>query len=460
MTLKGLIKYVTSVLVFPTICAIQLIAGISCMIVTNTRNYTYLAEEKEARWSLGTFGEQELLTTVFISLAKFGVIWGSKRSYTFMTATPPQNRDQEISANTTRQKLIWDTIGYLLIIRSPTSSIFYATLCTTHCYNIIYRIGYSMHNHYFSSTRKENEAIAHVVVNSNGIENGRCVTFKDTKMSVNSIDRETLYFNQKKSDEALPSATSLSTLVYTASDTAVQSPPAQETIEIYRCTVFVPLPASIRYGSMRVGSLCAEWSSFWVACSILLFFASLPEAPRWSVTYYDVPILVFITRLVSGSAIGAFVDMVTFYIEAKILRVNFEDFVKESLLARLSAASYIYLTGSACCRHWATAHVSNLFWRKESHAVTDYVHNIFIRNIHDHICSCMPSTMCGGTAIQSVFVLNCQPFSHSRYSENSQCKFEDTKDRQDLSALNKDQLICWRGYDTAMRIKGLAVDGQ
>ncbi|KAI8850515.1 hypothetical protein BC829DRAFT_150373 [Chytridium lagenaria] len=156
--------------------------------------------------------------------------------------------------------------------------------------------------------------------------------------NIASVDYNTDCLKEKRSSYSIRSLPVLATSE-TLSSSGIKIAPEEPR------SVFLPLSEPAKYAFLRIGLLSANWSCYWVAASVILLFATLPEASVWSATYYAVPIIVLFTRVLVGSFICAIMDAMSLFIEAKILRVDFADGVKECRVASLSSGAYLHLLG-------------------------------------------------------------------------------------------------------------------
>ncbi|KAI8850511.1 hypothetical protein BC829DRAFT_388870 [Chytridium lagenaria] len=429
-TKKSIYNLISSTVLFPVIFTIHLSVGTTCMIIANSRNQIYIEELKESGSNLKVSAEQHVLSLflagVLYPCVKVIVVWFNRKAFRMMSPPKPQTREQEILVNTTEfafftgQRLLWDTIGYILILRSPSQSIFFASLIATYCYNGIYRVGNALWMKRQSQKVQVDVAIADIetqialpkyeylsrqlqsrltvkrtapideddpndalamkafaaseaedqdlmykskngvsirmILGDNTPEGGQGVPSRQTRVIKNAsslfAEQNTGYTSDiehisstnsanGQDDESLPtsktSGHNLSPQELQQEDSS--DPPA----------LFIPLHQFKKHAFLRVGILTADWCAYWVACLIILLFVTIPEIPRWHVSYYEVTGLVFLTRFICGSAICASMDILTLFMEARILNLDFAEGVKESRLAKLSSGTYLYFVGMITC---------------------------------------------------------------------------------------------------------------
>ncbi|KAI8850519.1 hypothetical protein BC829DRAFT_388890 [Chytridium lagenaria] len=308
---------------------------------------------------------------------------------------------------------MWDTIGYLLLLRSTSHTAFYASLFITLLYNALYQIGNAIFLRRQMRKRidVENIDLLHspkvldLGERGKGVENNErnpnqgvfaqsfTPSAKERNWALKAKEkaRNPNGFEGKgKGDEAVTARDSIlqqstrrnpAMLPITKENVEERQEPEQasdtiteinanhaevkktENVRTTRhslplpsnsdsdsssradASAFIPLSPSIKYAFFRIGSLYTNWLCFLSASSIILLFVTLPDAPQWSGTYYDVPPYIFAIRFSTGCILCVVADVVALYFEARILCMDFVDGVNESACCVMSVGAFVHLIG-------------------------------------------------------------------------------------------------------------------
>ncbi|KAI8850507.1 hypothetical protein BC829DRAFT_150242 [Chytridium lagenaria] len=181
---KSILKYLYSITAYPVIFTAHLVVGTICMIISNIRNEGYLIEMRNLKGQERIFTEHSLLTGFFVGVFQVYCNMDYKAVFCVYDTCRPANSRAGDYGECNRglkncfelygfyciliasfaicslknhilyvmkqfgfalgQNLTWDTIGYILILRSPSHFIFYASLTATYSYNAVYRIGIAL----------------------------------------------------------------------------------------------------------------------------------------------------------------------------------------------------------------------------------------------------------------------------------------------------------------------------
>ncbi|KAI8850487.1 hypothetical protein BC829DRAFT_388821 [Chytridium lagenaria] len=417
-TFKSVAVYFSTIIVFQIIITMQLVIATTCLTLSNQRNKSYLADLVNTDGHAKVYTGQDLLTAFYIGviypLVKFAVTALNTLAFAFTSPSIPKTRQDEILVNIidftniTGLNLFWDTVGYLLILRNPSYTIFFISLITTQLYNILCYVFFALfirrNERLKVHAQKQNlekqemklstargdevkmvyaEGFAQGVLEkkafetmarrtSDGIkwvldrrrssvvqkQGGQVKPFQETDCPSHdpsshilspSLDKVSEIHSDTKStqdDEWHYSMTSLPRHSLSTSSVVVDTAP-QDTPPP-EPPPFTPLAAPVKYTFLRIGMLTSNWCCYLVSTLLILLFTTLPDAPRWSGAFFTVPPVTLFIRVVSGAVVCVGMDGVGLFVESGILGVGFEMGVEEAKVTILSVGAYAHLVGLVC----------------------------------------------------------------------------------------------------------------
>ncbi|KAJ3106486.1 hypothetical protein HDU97_006273 [Phlyctochytrium planicorne] len=322
-------------------------------------------------------------------------------------STPPvSNRVSELSAHRVElvygigQNLLWDSLGYILVLRSPTLKQFFTSLLCTLSFNLLETTStayfHSKKNASTSQTKVQDVEDHEVVINvvaSNDVEatqletlrsknsttfTGSMAALESTKYRSESVqiavdevhmdeleekgfvaaaafsadDKKILFrsntnknIRKSKSKSDVRSTPEPSTLhISTLSPSEHQTSDLKTHPEIKEePPPFVPTPPNIHYWFLRVGSLTSDLASMAFAMVLLLVFTSLGDTPNWSHIYVSVPPMELLTsRFCVAIIMNLTMSVASITLETKILGCEVEECLGEVKDCGLGWAPYWY----------------------------------------------------------------------------------------------------------------------